>query len=69
MTKNNTNESAARPQDINKKPWYKSAVLPWALIAVAVLYMGGIATGWMLRTDVNAKIDAEVVSKFEQLKK
>lgn len=66
---NKENETKLRPQDINVKKWYKSPKLPWGLILAAVLFIGGAGTGWMLRSDMNAKVDAEVVRQFESFSK
>jgi len=56
-----------RPQTLTTK-WYKSAKLPWAIILIVTIFMLGVSSGWMLRSDVNAKIDSAVAAKFERLK-
>lgn len=59
-----TNET--RPQDPNKTPWYKSAVLPWFIVAIFVAASIGLISGWFLRSNVAYEKDqavAAVVSK------
>lgn len=56
-----------RPQTLKEK-WYKSAKLPWAIISIVTIFMLGGVVGWVLRSDVNARIDSAVAAKFERLK-
>jgi hypothetical protein len=58
-----------RPQDINKVAWYKKPTLPWGILFAIALVFTGIAGGWVMRGDLNARIDNEVAQKFEQVKK
>lgn len=47
--------------------FYKKASFPWAIIISVALLFVGIVGGWTLRGEMNAKIDAEVVSRFESV--
>lgn len=63
MTKEQT-----RPQEI-KTPWYKSAILPWALIGITLLYASGIYTGWTLRSQDAGRVSAEASVIAQQMAK
>lgn len=57
-----TNE--IRKQDVTKK-WYQSAKLPWGIILTLLLIFSGFVGGWMVRGDMNQRIDNEVAKRFE----
>lgn len=59
-----TNEEI-RKQDINDKKWYQSAKLPWGIILTVLLIFSGFVGGWVVRGDMNQRIDNEVVKRFE----
>ncbi len=51
-----------------KKSWYKSAVLPWAIIVIVSVGFAGIVVGWTLRSEDMSRVKSEASVMVKELK-
>lgn len=56
-----------RPQEPKIRTVPLKDVIYWVIIAIVAV--SGVITGWTLRSDMNAKVDAEVTRQFEKVSK
>jgi hypothetical protein len=50
---------------ISKQAWYKSALLPWAIIVILAVGFAGVVAGWTLRSQDISRVQAEAYSMVE----
>jgi hypothetical protein len=67
---NKTNNTELRPQELSKaKTVQVKLLIPYAIITIMLVSTAGLITGWTLRSEMNAKVDAEVAARFDNVKK